>query len=829
MSPVLLFRLLRIFARYSDTHLSRTGACLALRSGQGEQVGQVERMALAGTRLIVTGRSTADRIVLRLGASDHAQTPAPSAEGTGGLFHFDLPFEPGPFTLVSEIGPDRHAHPQRGFHPREVALARVALALRFGMALVRLRGDIWRWKVRGDLTGREVVKEELGLVLPPATGRIDPAVLALPPGAVAALAARSPARLTVILPVYNAFEMLQEALDRVLRHTDLPWRLVLVDDASPDPRVSPWLSAWAADQSDRVTLLRNAENLGFVGAVNAGLAVAEQWRDDPVVLLNSDAMVPQGWASRLLAPLADPAAASVTPFSNDAEIFTAPVLCQPHDLPPGHGDALDAAARDLQAGISRPEAPTGVGFCMALAPRFLHQVPRLDPAFGRGYGEETDWCQKTRALGGRHVCAQNLFVEHRGGASFGSAAKQVLLEKSAAELARRYPRYDADVETFLRTDPLTTPRLALALSAAALGGQEVPVYLAHALGGGADSWLQARLAQHVAAGQAGVVLRVGQSVPWQVEVHGPQGMTAGTALDATVLAPLMARLPRRRIVYSCGVGHPQPLELPEVLTALAAPDHPVEVLVHDFFPISPSYTLLGQAGHFDGVPVAGQGGAADDPAHVFHRPDGPPIDLRTWQAAWGRLMDRADHVVVFSDSSRDIMAAAYPQTAAKTAVQPHALPSDVPRIPAPKAGSVIGVLGNIGAHKGAGVLSRLSRDLAAAGAPRDPACPRLVVLGHLAPEFGLARPSHVHGAYRIEDLPGLVARYGITGWFIPSIWPETFSFTTHEALATGLPVVAFDLGAQGDAVRAAAHGRVLARDAIAAPDLGHRLIAALQD
>jgi len=52
-----------------------------------------------------------------------------------------------------------------------------------------------------------------------------------------------------------------------------------------------------------------------------------------------------------------------------------------------------------------------------------------------------------------------------------------------------------------------------------------------------------------------------------------------------------------------------------------------------------------------------------------------------------------------------------------------------------------------------------------------------------------------------------VSRYGITCWLIPSIWPETFSFTTHECLATGLPVWAFDLGAQGDSVASHAADR----------------------
>jgi glycosyltransferase involved in cell wall biosynthesis len=52
------------------------------------------------------------------------------------------------------------------------------------------------------------------------------------------------------------------------------------------------------------------------------------------------------------------------------------------------------------------------------------------------------------------------------------------------------------------------------------------------------------------------------------------------------------------------------------------------------------------------------------------------------------------------------------------------------------------------------------------------------------------------------DIAELTRRYGICAWIVPAVWPETYSFATREALATGLPVIAFDIGAQGEAVRA---------------------------
>lgn len=131
---------------------------------------------------------------------------------------------------------------------------------------------------------------------------------------------------TIILPVFNAFEIVSEALERVTLNTDLDWHLVLIDDASTDARVRPFLRRWSAERGEnRVTLVELDDNHGFVGAVNRGFDEA-QHLPGPVILLNSDAMVPEGWASRLVVPFfEDRRIASVTPMSNDAEIFSVPV------------------------------------------------------------------------------------------------------------------------------------------------------------------------------------------------------------------------------------------------------------------------------------------------------------------------------------------------------------------------------------------------------------------------------------------------------------------------------------------------------------------------
>ena len=59
----------------------------------------------------------------------------------------------------------------------------------------------------------------------------------------------------------------------------------------------------------------------------------------------------------------------------------------------------------------------------------------------------------------------------------------------------------------------------------------------------------------------------------------------------------------------------------------------------------------------------------------------------------------------------------------------------------------------------------------------------------------------VHGKYSRPQLPGLLEKYGVSVILIPSVWPETFSFTTSEALLLGYPVICFDIGAQAERVK----------------------------
>lgn len=809
--------------QYALRHLAVQLPGLALTSPQGDIVGYLEDIRLIQNRLMLRGWARVASLSLQLGPAVRQVRPHIGrddvAAAKGGDPHVgfstSLPFCEGDLRLV--LTPT-DAPPFSLVHTLPVARARrrasVKTRLRFWREMLPLVPSTVAGLRRADPDLRRRLKTKLRLDRAHAAVTLDPRFLApdsgdLAEGAAVAVAGATTGGdgVTIILPVFNAFDLLPEVLSRVVSHTDLPWHLVVIEDCSTDPALRPWLRDWVGAQpAGQVTLRENVQNLGFVRSINLGFETVQQMgRGGAVILLNSDAMVPPCWASRLTAPLADPAVATVTPLSNDAEIFSAPVICRQRPLAAGQGDRIDAVLRErvLAQAVSNVAArnvaaPTGVGFCMAIGAGWITRVGPLDTAFGRGYGEEVDWCRRAAALGGQHVAATDLFVEHRGGASFG-AEKLALVQRNNAVITTRYPGYDRAVQEFIRDDPLATPRMVAALAWADSHPDidVIPVYIAHAMGGGADHYLRDRIKQDAVA----LVLRFGGAERCQMEFETGGDRFVVASDDLAVIAQLVMGLHKRRIVYSCAAGDPDVLEIPDFLLALSQGGKPLEVLFHDYLPISPSYTLLDKDGVYRGVPQADK----DDPAHCHIGSDGLPVPLAQWQAAWARALQQADCVTVFSQASARIVAAVYPQVSPRIVLQPHRIMHPIaPLIRQDSARRVIGVLGAIGPQKGAALVSALS---AAVQRRRDL---DLVLIGYIAPGYPLKSGTVMHGPYDAQDVAALALHYGVTHWLVPSIWPETFSYTVHECLATGLPTMAFDIGAQGDAVRTAPNGRVIA-------------------
>lgn len=257
--------------------------------------------------------------------------------------------------------------------------------------------------------------------------------------------------LTVIVPVFNAPAETRRCL-AALRHTLRKDRadVIVIDDASTDAAI-PGLLRDSCRPDWHVE--RQAENLGFVGTVNRGMQLAV---DHDVVLLNSDTVPTEGWLDALRrCAQACPDAASITPWTNNGEIVSLPEFCRAAPVP----DDLERWARACRTVTpTYPTLPTAVGFCMFLRRACLQAIGDFDAqTFGKGYGEENDWCMRATAAGWTHRLCDDAFVAHQGQASFGPIGLKPD-DRSMQRLLGLHPDYLERVMAFIEADPLRAHR-----------------------------------------------------------------------------------------------------------------------------------------------------------------------------------------------------------------------------------------------------------------------------------------------------------------------------------------------------------------------------------
>jgi|GEM_PF-4238946 len=73
--------------------------------------------------------------------------------------------------------------------------------------------------------------------------------------------------------------------------------------------------------------------------------------------------------------------------------------------------------------------------------------------YGKGYGEETDFCLRARKKGLTHYICDTTYIYHKGMASYGRGGKKKLYN-ALAKLDAQYPDYNEEISSFINKNPL---------------------------------------------------------------------------------------------------------------------------------------------------------------------------------------------------------------------------------------------------------------------------------------------------------------------------------------------------------------------------------------
>ncbi|MBN8550905.1 MAG: glycosyltransferase [Deltaproteobacteria bacterium] len=607
---------------------------------------------------------------------------------------------------------------------------------------------------------------------------------------------------TVIVPVYNAFEETQSCLISVLAYSPADCKILVIDDCSPVGKLAEYLSAEIlADK--RLHLERNKENLGFVRTCNRGML--ELSGQDDVILLNSDTEVTPGWVQKLAkAAYSRPNVATVTPFTNNGTICSVPRFCLDNPLLPGYSVNEQAALIESVSVSEYPELPTCVGFCTYITRTAITALKGFDgDAFGKGYGEENDFSCRAQKLGMLDILDDTTFIYHKGNMSFG-AQREALAAVNSATLRKRHPLYFDNVSKFCREFPLRAAHARILDKLMATWVQSKTASVLHVLHNGPYAERH-----HPVGGTERHVQDIIRAVPsvahWSL-VPTPTAyyLTAHLGycdrefiLDRAVVT--LYDLLKPEFFDIVHAQHIQGFAYGELDAALRKHGNYI-LSLHDYNLVCPRvYMLTPDRRHCNGFECSSACSFGEE-------------YIQGYRQIARSLVDSAQAVVCFSDTTKNYFERILGTSAPHWKIQAHGIEGLIPAPqrkpalvakPAADAPLKVAFVGFLPQHKGSLVIEKLLQiDHLPSGVP---------VEWHIIGELYGKAPSHTHqhGKYDRAELASKLSEFNPHVVGILSLCPETYSLTLDETWNAGVPVLSTPLGAPAERVAATSAGWVL--------------------
>lgn len=618
----------------------------------------------------------------------------------------------------------------------------------------------------------------------------------------------------VIVPVYSGAAETVECIESVLSaENKTEHRVVIINDCSPDARITSYLRDVAERNSSRVVLIERRVNGGFSQAVNFGMIVAGR-RD--VILLNADTVVSGDWIDRIASlRKRDPLIGTITPLSNNGEICSLPYICKSVDI--GCRELFFELDEVASRSVEKPvDLPVAVGYCMFIRRQCLDEVGLFDSeAWGRGYGEEVDFCLKASARGWRHVLAPNVFVVHRGGVSFADEKIPRIME-SSRKIAERYPFYDLMVQRFIEQDPPYRARrhVNLGLLARRLRRPRV-LHITHDFGGGTAKYVADMTSLYADAGYSVVILAF--------EATGKSKLTVNTSdadaptffmslheerFSAVEAGELVAVL--SEFQFNCVHVH-APFGVPAELIQWLMHQSFVYITVHDYAWICPA--VICKAEDASGISDCD---CCHDPVAVHPGLRAFAIecrgDAKKYSKIFAPLFAHAKYVFVAGEDVRRRLRAAGLDARYRVVAHPRVLGRDRvgPLVVSRHRGAYrVAVIGAISTVKGFAHLVSCVHEAQRRRLPIE-----FIIFGFTENDDALRDYPNVKilGRYKDSELPKLLAEWQPDVGLFLNQGPETYSYTLSEAMDVGLWPIVTDLGVPAERVHLSGFGDVVPKN-----------------
>ncbi len=302
-----------------------------------------------------------------------------------------------------------------------------------------------------------------------------------------------------------------------------------------------------------------------------------------------------------------------------------------------------------------------------------------------------------------------------------------------------------------------------------------------------------------------ILLRLQYNPSFNVYIFSIPDKALGYTLNFDIVKSVISEFVFGEICVNNIVAWEETLNLLKSLSCYKK-NHPqtkVSFRGHDFYAICPSYNLLNCDNVFCNLSYPKGCSYCIKNINIVNKKllFSGFNDMTVWKKSWNDFFSHTcDEMIVFSNSTKELFIRVYPVLETKIHIIPHKT-KQLPIVQVKKHKNInIAMLGSItSVAKGANIVGEMC------DGNKDPHL-KLVVIGAYknAPK-GLI----VTGKYKPLDIPKLIKKYQIDIVFIPSVCPETFSYTTAEAMSMNMPVVCYNMGAPAERISKYEKGLVL--------------------
>lgn len=610
----------------------------------------------------------------------------------------------------------------------------------------------------------------------------------------------------VIIPVYNAYDCVIECIESVIKNTNFEKsKLILINDKSTDERVLPKLKEYSKKYKF-IDLLVNEENLGFVGTVNRGM----KHSNNDVLLLNSDTEVTPGWLEKIKkCAYSEKMVATVTPLSNNATHVSVPIGLQENDLPKNIN--LDEYSKivELSAYNENQQLPTAHGFCMFIKREVLNLIGYFDEeTFGKGYGEENDFSFRCLDYGYKNILCDNVIIYHKEKQSF-SEKREELIKVNLKKLHDRYPIYSRRIELWCENFPIRKICENLDYQINMINRKNILILIhdwndvENNLGGTTLHVLDLiknmrdKYNFHVLAPVNGIY-KITSYFKESEKVLNLQAIDNYNLFGfynnkyKKMIEDIVDGFRIDTIHIHHMIGH-----FFDIIDVAKEKNIYSIITLHDFYSLCPSINMLYKMEKY--CPTLKEKNCEECIAHKTGLKNNI---IKNWHHRWEEFLSLFDKIIVPSKNTKNEINNIYKNINIK--VIEHGInlnrSSYVSSIDDTKQFN-IAFVGVMSIHKGGKILEELVNRTKGSNL-------KFHLFG--ASEFKELEKNKknyvYHGRYRREELSKLIEENNINLVCNFSIWAETYSYTLTEEIASGVPVLSFDIGAVGDRIKENKYG-----------------------